>query len=132
MKKEVDEATGTEDMVIIEHKEDLHPTIIVEDRKGEALAQYRALAARRPTLVAAHLGVAQAWLALGDVGAARTAWRRVLRLHPGERQALQGLAEAVSRTGRSRGAPLEWLREAAAAAAPAEPAERLWRRGDGS
>jgi DNA-directed RNA polymerase subunit beta' len=40
MKQEVDEATGQEAMVIIEHKEDLHPQIIIEDSKGEALAQY--------------------------------------------------------------------------------------------
>ncbi len=40
MKQETDEATGQEDLVIIEHKEDLHPQIIVENDKGEALAQY--------------------------------------------------------------------------------------------
>ena len=40
MKQETDEATGQEDLVIIEHKEDLHPQIIVENNKGEALAQY--------------------------------------------------------------------------------------------
>ena len=41
MKQEVDETTGSEDMVIIEHKEDLHPTVIVEDPKsGDPLAQY--------------------------------------------------------------------------------------------
>ncbi len=40
MKQEVDQQTGSEDMVVIEHKEDLHPTVIVENRKGEALAQY--------------------------------------------------------------------------------------------
>ena len=41
MKQEVDETTGSEDMVIIEHKEDLHPTVIVEDAKsGDPLAQY--------------------------------------------------------------------------------------------
>jgi DNA-directed RNA polymerase subunit beta' len=40
MKQETDEATGQEDLVIIEHKEDLHPQIIVENSKGEPLAQY--------------------------------------------------------------------------------------------
>jgi len=40
MKQEVDEATGTEEQVVIEHKEDLHPTIVIKDRKGEPLAQY--------------------------------------------------------------------------------------------
>ena len=51
MKQEVDETTGSEDMVIIEHKEDLHPTIIVEDAKsGEPLAQY-------PIPAGAHLVV---------------------------------------------------------------------------
>ena len=40
MKQEVDQQTGSEDMVVIEHKEDLHPTVIVENKKGEPLAQY--------------------------------------------------------------------------------------------
>jgi DNA-directed RNA polymerase subunit beta' len=40
MKQETDEATGQEDLVIIEHKEDLHPQIIVENNKGEPIAQY--------------------------------------------------------------------------------------------
>jgi DNA-directed RNA polymerase subunit beta' len=53
MKQEVDEATGSEDMVIIEHKEDLHPTIIVEDPKsGEPIAQY-------PIPAGAHLVVSE-------------------------------------------------------------------------
>jgi len=53
MKQEVDETTGSEDMVIIEHKEDLHPTIIVEDAKsGEPLAQY-------PIPAGAHLVVSE-------------------------------------------------------------------------
>ena len=52
MKQEVDEATGTEDMVIIEHKEDLHPTIILEDSKGEPVAQY-------PIPAGAHLVVGE-------------------------------------------------------------------------
>jgi len=53
MKQEVDETTGSEDMVIIEHKEDLHPTIIVEDAKsGEPLAQY-------PIPAGAHLVVTE-------------------------------------------------------------------------
>jgi DNA-directed RNA polymerase subunit beta' len=40
MKQEVDETTGQEAMVIIEHKEDLHPQIVITDEKGEALANY--------------------------------------------------------------------------------------------
>ena len=40
MKQEVDETTGQEAMVIIEHKEDLHPQIIIVDDKGEPLANY--------------------------------------------------------------------------------------------
>jgi DNA-directed RNA polymerase subunit beta' len=40
MKQEVDEATGEEAMVIIEHKEDLHPQIIISDGSGEMLASY--------------------------------------------------------------------------------------------
>ncbi|MBN9690953.1 MAG: DNA-directed RNA polymerase subunit beta' [Verrucomicrobia bacterium] len=52
MKQEVDEATGQEDLVIIEHKEDLHPQIIVENEKGEPLAQY-------PIPAGAHLVVTE-------------------------------------------------------------------------
>jgi DNA-directed RNA polymerase subunit beta' len=52
MKQEVDEATGQEDLVIIEHKEDLHPQIIVENNKGEPLAQY-------PIPAGAHLVVTE-------------------------------------------------------------------------
>jgi len=40
MKQEVDEATGEEAMVIIEHKEDLHPQITIVDDKGESVASY--------------------------------------------------------------------------------------------
>ncbi|MCS1408205.1 MAG: DNA-directed RNA polymerase subunit beta' [Verrucomicrobia subdivision 3 bacterium] len=40
MKQEVDEATGQEAMVIIDHKEDLHPQIMISDSKGEILANY--------------------------------------------------------------------------------------------
>jgi DNA-directed RNA polymerase subunit beta' len=40
MKQEVDEATGEEAMVIIDHKEDLHPQIIISDDKGEVVANY--------------------------------------------------------------------------------------------
>jgi DNA-directed RNA polymerase subunit beta' len=40
MKQEVDETTTQEAMVIIEHKEDLHPQLLVEDGKGEIVASY--------------------------------------------------------------------------------------------
>ncbi|HEX3798935.1 MAG TPA: DNA-directed RNA polymerase subunit beta' [Verrucomicrobiae bacterium] len=40
MKQEVDDTTGQEAMVVIEHKEDLHPQIVITDEKGEALANY--------------------------------------------------------------------------------------------
>jgi DNA-directed RNA polymerase subunit beta' len=40
MKQEINEATGQEDLVVIDHKEDLHPQVIVEDSKGEMLAHY--------------------------------------------------------------------------------------------
>src|SRR5256885_234128 len=40
MKEEMDETTGQEAMVIIEHKEDLHPQIIIADEKGEVVANY--------------------------------------------------------------------------------------------
>jgi DNA-directed RNA polymerase subunit beta' len=40
MKQEVDDATGQEAMVVIDHKEDLHPQIVITDSKGEPLAHY--------------------------------------------------------------------------------------------
>jgi DNA-directed RNA polymerase subunit beta' len=40
MKQEVDEQTQQEAMVIIEHKEDLHPQIIISDEHGEPIANY--------------------------------------------------------------------------------------------
>jgi DNA-directed RNA polymerase subunit beta' len=40
MKQEVDPTTQQEAMVIIEHKEDLHPQIVIVDDKGEAVANY--------------------------------------------------------------------------------------------
>jgi DNA-directed RNA polymerase subunit beta' len=50
MKQEVDDTTGSEDLVIIEHKEDLHPTMVIEDEGGDAIAQY-------PIPAGAHLAV---------------------------------------------------------------------------
>ena len=40
MKQEMDEATQQEAKVIIEHKEDLHPQIVISDDKGEPIANY--------------------------------------------------------------------------------------------
>jgi DNA-directed RNA polymerase subunit beta' len=40
MKQEVDEQTQQEAMVVIEHKEDLHPQIIIADDRGEVVASY--------------------------------------------------------------------------------------------
>ena len=40
MKQELDETTSQEAMVIIEHKEDLHPQIAILDEDGEPLASY--------------------------------------------------------------------------------------------
>jgi DNA-directed RNA polymerase subunit beta' len=40
MKEEMDQLTGQEAIVIVEHKEDLHPQVIITDEKGEALASY--------------------------------------------------------------------------------------------
>ena len=40
MKQETDETTGQEAMVIIEHKEDLHPQVIICDDRGEPVANY--------------------------------------------------------------------------------------------
>jgi DNA-directed RNA polymerase subunit beta' len=40
MKQEMDETTGQEAMVLVEHKEDLHPQIIISDDSGEVVANY--------------------------------------------------------------------------------------------
>ena len=40
MKQETDETTGQEAMVVIEHKEDLHPQITISDEHGEVVANY--------------------------------------------------------------------------------------------
>jgi DNA-directed RNA polymerase subunit beta' len=40
MKQEMDETTGQEAMVVIEHKEDLHPQIVIVDDRGEPIANY--------------------------------------------------------------------------------------------
>ncbi len=40
MKQELDETTAQEAMVVIEHKEDLHPQIIIQDDHGEVVANY--------------------------------------------------------------------------------------------
>jgi DNA-directed RNA polymerase subunit beta' len=40
MKYEADQTTGQEALVIIEHKEDLHPQIIICDKEGTAVASY--------------------------------------------------------------------------------------------
>ena len=52
MKQETDETTGQEAMVVIEHKEDLHPQIIIGDDKGEPIANY-------PIPSGAHIVVAE-------------------------------------------------------------------------
>ena len=52
MKQEIDETTGQEAMVVIEHKEDLHPQIIICDDKGEPVANY-------PIPSGAHIVVAE-------------------------------------------------------------------------
>ncbi|MGA3164463.1 MAG: DNA-directed RNA polymerase subunit beta', partial [Verrucomicrobiota bacterium] len=40
MKQETDETTSQEAMVVIEHKEDLHPQVIISDDRGEVVANY--------------------------------------------------------------------------------------------
>lgn len=40
VKKELDESTGFMGTVVIEHKEDLHPQMVVQDDKGQNLATY--------------------------------------------------------------------------------------------
>src|SRR5213082_1195380 len=52
MKQETDETTGQEAMVVIEHKEDLHPQIIILDDNNDALANY-------PIPSGAHVVVAE-------------------------------------------------------------------------
>ena len=52
MKQEVDEQTQQEAMVVIEHKEDLHPQIIITDDDGEVAASY-------PIPSGAHIVVAE-------------------------------------------------------------------------
>ncbi len=52
MKQEMDETTQQEAMVVIEHKEDLHPQIIITDDHGEVVANY-------PIPSAAHIVVNQ-------------------------------------------------------------------------
>src|SRR3954466_99890 len=52
MKQEMDETTGQEAMVVIEHKEDLHPQIIILDENNEPAANY-------PIPSGAHIVVAE-------------------------------------------------------------------------
>jgi len=52
MKQEMDETTGQEAMVVVEHKEDLHPQIIISDDTGEPVANY-------PIPSGAHIVVAE-------------------------------------------------------------------------
>jgi DNA-directed RNA polymerase subunit beta' len=52
MKQEVDEATGEEAMVVIDHKEDLHPQVIISDETDEVVASY-------PIPSGAHIVVAE-------------------------------------------------------------------------
>jgi DNA-directed RNA polymerase subunit beta' len=52
MKQETDETTGQEAMVVIEHKEDLHPQIVILDEHGEPAANY-------PIPSAAHIVVSE-------------------------------------------------------------------------
>ena len=52
MKQETDEATGQEAMVVVEHKEDLHPQITISDDSGEVVANY-------PIPSGAHIVVSQ-------------------------------------------------------------------------
>ncbi len=52
MKQETDQATGQEAMVIIEHKEDLHPQVTISDETGEIVASY-------PIPSGAHIAVSE-------------------------------------------------------------------------
>src|SRR5262249_50860449 len=40
LRKERDQATGAERWVIMEHKGDLHPQIVIEDERGQSLIAY--------------------------------------------------------------------------------------------
>ena len=63
---ETDKETGKAGMVVTEHKEDLHPSIVIVDAKtSEVLAAY-------PIQVGAHLSVAEGDIVSGGVQIART------------------------------------------------------------
>jgi DNA-directed RNA polymerase subunit beta' len=40
VKRETDQATGNEGLVVIEHKEDLHPQLVILDKEGTVIANY--------------------------------------------------------------------------------------------
>ena len=62
---EIDKETNTKGLVVIEHKEDLHPQILIVDKKGNELATYSI-----PT--GAHLSVSEGQEVLGGDQLART------------------------------------------------------------
>ena len=63
MKHEMDEATGQEAMVIIDHKEDLRPQINVQDEHGEVVASYPIPSRAHVMVIASHKIVAGTVLA---------------------------------------------------------------------
>src|ERR1700720_2606360 len=53
VKREIDEATGVRGTVVIEHKEDLHPQVVIIDDKEEVVASY-SIPARAHVVVQEH------------------------------------------------------------------------------
>ena len=41
-RREIDEATGLEDTVVLEHKQDLHPQVLIKDKKSGEIVSFAA------------------------------------------------------------------------------------------
>ena len=63
IRKEIDEATGLMGTVVIEHKEDLHPQVVILDDKAEVLASYSIPAGAHITVVEGNVAQAGQLLA---------------------------------------------------------------------
>lgn len=92
-----------------------------------AAVAYARFLERWPEELAASIGLANAYYALGELGQAETALRRALARHPGSVVVLNNLAQTVSDAGRADEA-LELIDRAAAAGGPHADAVRETRR----
>ena len=72
VQKAEDEATGIEGLVVLEHKEDLHPQIVVKDKSGSAIAYYSIPAAAHVMVTKGMKIIAGATLAKTPRKQART------------------------------------------------------------